>query len=127
MLLSNMAIDRIGKSTPPPPEPSGPSHAREAARPFQPSPASAATPPPAAAEATLAALEPLERLRSGQVDLHGYLNIKVDEATAHLSALPPVELDAIRASLRDRLATDPALVDLVRTATGEVPPPSDDA
>jgi hypothetical protein len=122
-----MAIDRIGKSPPPPPEPSGPSRPREAARPFQPSPASAAAPPPAVASATVAALEPLERLRNGQVDLHGYLNLKVDEATAHLSALPRVELDAIRASLRDRLATDPALIELVRTATGEVPPPSDDA
>jgi hypothetical protein len=127
MLPPNMAIDRIGKSTPPSPEPSGPSRAREASRPFNPSPATAATPAAASADAPLAALEPLERLRSGQLDLHGYLNLKVDEATAHLSALPRVELDAIRASLRDRLATDPALVELVHTATGKVPPPSDDA
>jgi hypothetical protein len=68
----------------------------------------------------------LERFRSGQVDVQGYLDLKVDEATAHLSSLPRVELDAIRTALRDRLATDPALVDLVRAATGKVPEPSDD-
>jgi uncharacterized protein (DUF2342 family) len=66
----------------------------------------------------------LERLRAGEVDVDGYLDLKVDEATAHLATLPPGELHALRSALRDRLATDPALVDLVRTATGGVPQPS---
>lgn len=69
---------------------------------------------------------PLERLRAGEVDVQGYLDLKVHEATAHLSTLPPIELEALRAALRDRLATDPALVDLVRTATDHVPQPSNE-
>jgi len=123
-----MAIDRIGNNAPPTlsPETSGPSRSKEATGSFaalEPSRAPATL----SVDAAQASLEPLEQLRSGQVDLRGYLDLKVNEATAHLSALPPVELDAIRASLRDRLATDPALIELVRTATGEGPLPSDDA
>jgi hypothetical protein len=126
-----MSIDRIGKSAPPAPSPetSGPSRPEGATGSFgafAPSRPPAVHPSPSVEPADLP-LQALERLRRGQVDLHGYIDLKVDEATAHLSALPRVELDAIRASLRDRLATDPALVDLVRTATGKVPPPPDDA
>jgi hypothetical protein len=85
----------------------------------------AATAP--ASPAAVSATGPLERLRAGEIDLKRYLDLKVDEATTHLKALPPVELEAIRSALRDRLASDPALVDLVRTATGQAPqPPSDD-
>jgi hypothetical protein len=50
----------------------------------------------------------------------------VEEATAHLGGLPAVELEGIRKALRERLTTDPALVDLVRGATGQVIPPSRD-
>ena len=71
----------------------------------------------------------LDQLKSGQIDLGRYLDLKVDEATAHLSALPRAELESIRGALRDRLALDPTLVDLVRvaaaataTATGKTPP-----
>jgi hypothetical protein len=122
-----MAIDRIGKNAPPTPSPetNGPSGSRDATRAFASLETSraAAARPPASVEAAHVALE---RFRSGQVDVQGYLDLKVDEATAHLSSLPRVELDAIRTALRDRLATDPALVDLVRAATGKVPEPSDD-
>ena len=59
--------------------------------------------------------------------MNGYVDLKVHEATAHLKALPPAELEQLRAALRDRLASDPGLVDLVRAATGAVPkPPTDD-
>jgi hypothetical protein len=68
----------------------------------------------------------LERLRAGEVDFGGYVDLKVHEATAHLSALPPVELERIRNALRDRLASDPTLVDLLHSATGETLPPDDD-
>jgi hypothetical protein len=78
----------------------------------------------AAVEPTRAA--PLERLRSGEVDVHGYLDLKVDEATAHLKHLPPAELTSIRKMLRDQLSTDPALADLVQQATGHPPTPPDE-
>jgi hypothetical protein len=69
----------------------------------------------------------LERLRAGEIDASQYVDAKVEEATAHLQSLPAVELEAIRKALRERLTTDPALVDLVRGATGQViPPPRDD-
>jgi hypothetical protein len=68
----------------------------------------------------------LERLRAGELDLHGYVDAKVQEATAHLAALPPVELENIRSALRERLASDPTLSDLLLTATGEALPPDDD-
>jgi hypothetical protein len=60
---------------------------------------------------------PLERLRAGEIDRDGYLDLKVDDATAHLSGLHPEELDAVKTVLRGQLASDPALVELVRQAT----------
>jgi hypothetical protein len=66
-------------------------------------------------------------LRTGGVGLDRYLDLKVDEATAHLGPLPPSQLEMIRSALRERIASDPTLVDLVRAATGAVPaPPHDD-
>lgn len=75
---------------------------------------------PSTAGPTSAVDSPLGRFRSGAVDLDGYLNLKVEEATAHLGSLPPAQLEAIRATLRERLTSDPLFVDLVRTATSSV-------
>jgi hypothetical protein len=89
-------------------------------------PASAA--PPAQASSRVEAPEgaALQQLRSGQITLDAYLDAKVHEATAPL-ALSSAELEAVRASLRDRLASDPTLVELVRCATGAlVSPPHDE-
>jgi hypothetical protein len=58
----------------------------------------------------------LEQLRSGAIDLGRYLDIKVADATAHLSFLPSAELATIQAALRERLASDPGLVGLVQLA-----------
>jgi hypothetical protein len=69
----------------------------------------------------------LQRLQAGEIDSGTYLDIKVQEATMHLSALPPAQLSAVRAALRIRMTTDPTLVDLARVATGRVPDiPTDD-
>ena len=108
-----MSIDRIGKGGAPAstPEPGGSAASRPAGPGFE-----RASAPPAAAPA--APSSALERLRAGAIDVDGYLNLKTEEATAHLTSLPAAKLTAIRSALRDRLASDPALVDLVRTATG---------
>lgn len=55
---------------------------------------------------------PLERLRSGAIDVAQYVELKVAEATAHLAALPASELEGIKETLRERLASDPTLVEL---------------
>ncbi len=69
---------------------------------------------------------PLERLRAGEVDVHGYIDLQVDEATRHLSGLDPSELESIKQLLRDELAGDPGLADLVRRATGHLPTPPEE-
>jgi hypothetical protein len=76
-----------------------------------------------AAPAEAATLEPLERLRSGEITVSQYLDIKVDQATAHLDKrLGDEQLSFIRSSLREQLASDPMLVELVQSATGALPP-----
>jgi len=79
-----------------------------------------------AAASSASATSPLARLRAGEIDLNGYIDLKVDEATRGLQGLPPAELDEIKRVLRDQMATDPGLTDLVRTATGQMPKPSED-
>lgn len=107
-------VDRIGKGGPPlapPPaeSPSGKGGATEVERPFHEaiSPAKSLEPP------ERVGVSPLERLRAGDIDVGRYVEEKILEATAHLEGLSPVELETIRAVLRDQLASDPALTELV--------------
>ncbi len=67
----------------------------------------------------------LEQLRAGTISLDRYLDIKVHDATATMPGLAPAQADRVRAALRERLSTDPTLIDLVRKATGavEIPKP----
>lgn len=67
------------------------------------------------------AATPLDRLHAGHVDVNGYLDLKVEEATAHLHGLNPTELTAIHKMLREQLVSDPALSDLVKSAAGASP------
>ncbi|HTB76674.1 MAG TPA: hypothetical protein VK762_25680 [Polyangiaceae bacterium] len=135
-----MGIDRIGKNGPPVPVPEvgGSTGTAPAGSAFQVPPAKAPTaaasprldaasgvPVDPTKAATAAGGAPLERLRAGDLDLGGYVDAKVHEATVHLSALPPVELEKIRSALRERLSSDPTLIDLLHTATGETLPPDD--
>ncbi len=69
---------------------------------------------------------PLARFRAGEVDVNGYVDLKVDEVVRNLKGLSPAEIDDIRKMLRDQIATDPGLSDLVRTATGRAPAPPED-
>jgi hypothetical protein len=69
----------------------------------------------------------LQQLQAGQIDRATYLDLKVREATMHLTGLPSEQLSSLRTALRHRLTTDPALVDLARVATGRGPEvPTDD-
>ncbi len=120
-----MAIDRIGKGggvAPPDLAPPTAAKLAETARAFEVNPARPEG-------ATAIGVEPpsaLDRLRAGEIDLHGYLDVKVDEAMSHLEGLSAPELAMLREMLRDQLTTDPALAELVQRATGRIPPPSDE-
>jgi hypothetical protein len=71
--------------------------------------------------ANVDATSPHSRLRAGEIDVNQYVDLKVDEATQHLSAMPPSDLADIKALLREKLVSDPGLVDLVRHSTGQTP------
>lgn len=110
----------VGNSSPA----TGPSAAKETGRTFEVAPTAAEK---AAAE-TQAAQQtqgvertPLERLRAGEIDVNGYVDLKVDAATKNLSGLSRVELDQIRGVLKHQMAHDPAVMDLVKQATGALP------
>jgi hypothetical protein len=64
---------------------------------------------------------PLERLRAGEIDVNGYVDLKVDAATRGLSGLSRVELEQIRGMLKHQMGNDPAVMDLVKQATGSLP------
>jgi hypothetical protein len=117
-----MGIDGIGKKGPPLPASKigDVAGAPKASRAFEPRKAEA----PAKVVPVVGGA--LEQFKSGAINLNQYLDLKVSQATEHLSALRPGELESIRRALRDRLSSDPTLADLVRTATGSVPQPSGD-
>lgn len=127
-----MGIDRVGKGGAPPtaPEAQGStavdkkSHVEKVFTVDRPEEAGRAA--KAEAAGTLQEASPLARLRAGEIDVNGYVDLKVEEATKNLEGLTTAELDDIKTLLRDQLATDPGLTDLVRAATGHVPEAPDD-
>ncbi len=115
-------VDRIGKGGAPPPGAGAPGPARpaETGKTFDVEKPGAARPSTdVKVEAT--APQPLAQLKAGKIDFNEYLDIKVREATGHLQGLTKVQLETVRGMLRDRMSTDPELVDLLKTATGQVP------
>jgi hypothetical protein len=74
---------------------------------------------PAQTEGTL-----LDRLKRGEIDIERYLDAQVDAAVAHVEGpLGQAQLDFIKGVLREQLASDPVLVELLRRATGSLPTP----
>lgn len=126
-----MAIDRIGKGAglPQAPEGAGTGGATGASKTdatFKVDRADAARIGGVDATSAASPLSPLARLRAGEVDVHGYIDLKVDQATSALKGLSTAELDEIKSVLRDQMTSDPGLADLVRTATGKMPTPPED-
>lgn len=127
-----MGIDRIGKGGGAPPTPDGqttgaatPTGKPEKAFEVERTSSTTAAQKTADVEG-VAPSSPLARLRAGEIDVNGYVDLKVDDATASLKGVPAAELDEIKKALRDQLRTDPGLVDLVRSATGKMPSPPED-
>jgi hypothetical protein len=125
-----MGIDGIGKKgppvAPPPAVTPGATRAQQTGKPFQVDQSDKSGAASRAEEVKATGPTPLERLRAGEIDVKGYVDAKVQEATAHLGPMPPEKLEQIRAALRDRIGSDPMLVELVKKATGHVPPPPTD-
>jgi len=113
-----MGIDGIGK----PPGASingvGGLHGTEAPRPaeaFSIGASSASAP----ASRVSAALSSLQR---GELSLDQYLDSRVTEATQHLAGkISADQLEFVKQSLREQLATDPVLVELVQRTTSSAP------
>jgi hypothetical protein len=113
-----MGIDRIGKG-------SGglpvgdiqPSSAGEVGKP----PSEFKVPGAESVEATSETA--LDQVRAGKISVSQYLDVQVQQATSHLDGrLSPDQLSFVRDSLREQLSSDPVLVDLVKSATGAIPP-----
>ena len=64
----------------------------------------------------------LASLQRGELSLDQYLDGRVTDATSHLvGKLSPDQLEFVKQSLRDQMATDPVLVELVQRTTGSAP------
>ena len=64
----------------------------------------------------------LGRLQRGELSLDDYLDSRSAEAVRHLEGkLPAEQLEFVQQTLREQLATDPVLVELVRRVTGKLP------
>lgn len=63
----------------------------------------------------------LEDFKAGRIDMNGYLDQKVNTATAHLEGLPAADLAQVRSMLREQIAGDPGFAELVEKATGKPP------
>ena len=120
-----MSIDRIGKGggglPPGGISPDGPSSTSQVGSTPAEFAATKATPAEAVAK------PPLDQLRAGEISISKYLDVKVNEATAHLDQrLSAEQLSFIRDNLRQQLSTDPVLVDMVKSTTGVLPPQQDE-
>ncbi|CAN5370223.1 hypothetical protein BH09MYX1_BH09MYX1_22520 [soil metagenome] len=129
-----MAIDGIGKgggvSPPGAGGAGGPSRARETGKTFEVDKTEGAAKAHANATTQTEAVTkstPLTELEAGRLSLDGYLDAKVSEATAHLESMPPAKLETLKTMLRERIASDPTLTDLVSQATGRIPAPPEDS
>ncbi|HMJ10075.1 MAG TPA: hypothetical protein VK524_01655 [Polyangiaceae bacterium] len=58
----------------------------------------------------------LSRLRSGEISIDDYLEDRIEQAVGHLQ-LPAEQLQFVKDTLREQLASDPVLVELVRRTT----------
>lgn len=79
--------------------------------------------PGALATEAVRASTALEDFKAGRIDMNGYLDQKVNAATAHLEGLPPADLEQVRSMLREQIASDPGFAELVQKATGQSPIP----
>jgi hypothetical protein len=74
-----------------------------------------------AAAAGVEGSDELGRLQRGELALDEYLDRRSAEAVRHLQGkLPAEQLEFVQQTLREQLASDPVLVELVQRATGKL-------
>jgi len=121
-----LGIDRIGKGASSPPEAltpkEGAARGERPATSFEVTHKEHAPVSPSAQAGAVKASTALEGIRSGALDMNGYLDAKVDEATAHLTHLSPAQLEAVKGVVRSQIVADPHLAELVQQATGNAVP-----
>jgi hypothetical protein len=120
-----LGIDRIGSGGSAPPQAPSSGDGATGARPEKARFEVAGAPVAAAKAGEVQASAALDGVRSGALDVNGYVDAKVQEATAHLSHLSAAQLHAVQAVVRGQLLADPHLADLVQHATGS-PVPKDE-
>ena len=68
--------------------------------------------------------ESVRKVKRGEMSLDEYLDERAEQGLAHLvGKVADSTLDAVRFALREKLRTDPALVEAVQRATGLTPQP----
>jgi hypothetical protein len=78
----------------------------------------------AAPSSSVNASAELSSLQRGELSLDQYLDSRVSAATQHLAGkISPDQLAFVKQSLREQMATDPVLVELVQRTTGSAPTP----
>lgn len=118
-----MGIDRIGKGGTPPVDIGGAAGGVDKVAPA--TPFSVDAPQAAAPTNAVDPASPLGKLRAGEIDVDGYVDAKVDEATKGID-LPPTDMADLKALLREQLVSDPSLADLVNHSTGHSPTPREE-
>lgn len=64
------------------------------------------------------------KVKRGEMTLDEYLDERAEQGLAHLKGkVAEATIDAVRFALREKLRTDPELVEAVRQATGMTPQP----
>lgn len=116
-----MGIDKIGKNTGV--QGTTGAEATEGSAPVERSFADVHAEKTARTESTAgaASASPLDRLKSGELDVNGYIEARLDQATQGLKGLSSSQLGSVRLVLREQMMTDPGLSELVRQATGHAP------
>lgn len=72
--------------------------------------------------------EAVRRVKAGEMSLEEYIEERTEEALAHVKGkIPDETLDNIRYVLREKIRTDPLLVEAVRRTTGMTPHPFGDS
>jgi hypothetical protein len=109
-----MGIDNVGNKGPIAPTIARPVEKVRSVRPFEVEKKSSSSQVEAAQPKT-----PFEHFQAGNVDVNGYIDMKVQEATSHLQTLSSRQLESVRSILRDHVSNNPVLSDLVGSATSQ--------